>query len=341
MVRKCIVSNCTSSDITILSHRFPRNKKLATKWQETLNVQHTSINDLFNRHVVCTKHFKKSDYRNPVSNHLNYTAIPTCDLIEEASIESESEYEMIELLEEIDGLVEQPSTEDCEEDEEHLEFSNVNDEHSDDNGSNIETTTESETGRETIEETIDLYVEEEDQDISSIQYESIEINLNEENNEKTSDIEIIEQEITNHKQNNIVEEQPCKKRKLDSPIEIQESDFCQKNKIETRKEVIPEIKNVEIETGQLKNDEGKPLSRILEKKSKITEDDEESDDEDSNFKKLSRSELIKKVKNQSKKITELEKKVKSYQKKMTVSMKTIKQLMLGNSDDDDSDDDFL
>lgn len=333
MVRKCIVPNCTSSDITILSHRFPRNKKLATKWQETLNVEHTSINDLFNKHVVCTKHFKKSDYRNPVSNHLNYTAIPTCDLIEEAVIDSESEYEVIELLDDIDVLAEQSSRDDCGE-EEHLEYTNVNDEHSDDNGSNIETTTECETGRETV----DLYMEEEEQDLSTIQYESIEMNLIDENNEKPNVVEIIEEQFTNEKQNHFddVEEQPCKKQKLDTPIEIQEADFTQEIKqktiIEQKKEIIP--KKVEI-------DEGKPVSKIIEKKSKITEDDEISDDEDSNFKKLSRSDLIKKIKNQANKITELEKKVKSYQKKMTVSMKTIKQLMLDNSDDDDNDDDFL
>lgn len=328
MVRKCIVPNCTSSDITILSHRFPRNKELAIKWQEILNVEHTPINDLFNKHVVCTKHFKRSDYRNPVSNHLNYTAIPTCDLVEEAVIDSESEYEMIELLEEIEVNVEHSSTEDCGEDEEHLENTNVNDEHSDDNGFNVETITESETGRETV----DLYLEEDEQDLSTIQYESIEMNLIEENNKKTNVIEIIE-------------EQPCKKRKLDSPIEIQEPSFTQEIKLKTRiehkKEVVPKIENVEEEIYEPKKDEEKPVSRILEKKSKITEDDEISDDEDSNFKKLSRNELIKKIKNQSKKITELEKKVKSYQKKMTVSMKTIKQLMLGNSDDDDNDDDFL
>lgn len=333
MVRKCIVPNCTSTDITILSHRFPRNKKLASQWQETLNVENTSLNDLFNKHVVCTKHFKKSDYRNPISNHLNYTAIPTCDVEvevgeEEAVHDSENEYEMVELLEEeMDVLVQhQSSTEDCEE-EEHLEDINENDEQIED----IETST----GRETI----DSYVEEEDPDNSTNQYESIEINLSEETIRQDI-IELKEEPFINQKQNNFIQERPYKKRKIDSPIKIQEPIVLQEIKLKTRteqpKEVVPEIEKTEI-----KKVEEKPVCEKIEKKPKISEDDEISDDEDSNFKKCSRNELIKKIKNQSKKIAELEKKVKSYQKKMTVSMKTIKQLMLGNSDDDDNDDDFL
>lgn len=334
MVRKCIVPNCTSTDITILSHRFPRNKKLAIQWQETLNVENTSINDLFNKHVVCTKHFKKSDYRNPISNHLNYTAIPTCDVeVEEAVIDSENEYEMVELYEEeIEVLEQQQShTEDCGEEEEHfIEDTNEND----DQNQDIETPT----GRETI----DLYIEEEDPDNSTIKYESIDMNLSEETNGQDI-IEIVEELFTNEKQNNFIKANTCKKRKIDSPIKIQEPIVLQKINLKTRTEqkieVVPEIKNVK-NTENIKIEE-KPVCVKLEKSTKILEDDEISDDEDSNFKKCSRNELIKKIKNQSKKIAELEKKVKSYQKKMTVSMKTIKQLMLGNSDDDDNDDDFL
>lgn len=347
MVRKCVVNNCTSSDITILSHRFPRNQKLAKQWQENLNVEHISLKDLFLKYVVCTNHFKKSDYRNPISNHINYTAIPTCDDLEEAVlIDPESEYEIVELLEEevendeVDE--EHSSTENCE--EEHLlEYGNVDSEHCDDNnyvnifpyGSNIQTSTD--------RETIDLDVEDEVPENNKIQYEGIEMNLIEDNIDETHQaIELINEQSTNQQQNDFVKERPSKKPKLDSPIKIHVTEVTPEVIPEKKQIVIQEVfpekekaEEIEIKKATTKNEEK------IEKNLKITEQaDEISDDEDSDFKKLTRKELIKKIKNQSKKITELEKKVKSYQKKMTVSMKTIKQLMLGNSDDDD-DDDFL
>lgn len=315
MVRKCIVPNCSSTDITILSHRFPRNQKLAKKWQETLNVEHTSLSDLFLKHVVCTKHFKKSDYRNPISHHLNYTAIPCLDLEED-----DTEYQIVELLEEVeeDGGLEE---------EEHLEYPSVSDENCDDGSyahyifpyeSNIESS---------VGEAMELEDELQEN-------EAVEMNLTDENLEETNMAE--EEETINLEENDFAEEPPNRKRKIDSPIK--EPVVIPDINLEVRTEVIPE--NKVIETSKPQKDVENPVERNIEKKPTITEEenDEISDDEDSNFKKLSRKELIKKLKNQSKKIADLEKKVKSYQKKMTVSMKTIKQLMLGNSDDDDDDD---
>lgn len=76
MVRRCPVGNCRETDHTILAHRFPHNLEIAKKWQETLNLQEYSVDELFKKFVVCTKHFKASAYRNEISNSLNTTALP-------------------------------------------------------------------------------------------------------------------------------------------------------------------------------------------------------------------------------------------------------------------------
>lgn len=76
MVRKCVVRDCSQSDQTILSHRFPKGEKQVLLWQQILRIGHIPICDLHAKYVVCTLHFMKSDYRNPVSKFLNSTAKP-------------------------------------------------------------------------------------------------------------------------------------------------------------------------------------------------------------------------------------------------------------------------
>ena len=82
MVRKCIVANCSSTDETILSHRFPRKTRAAEQWQDALDLKHISLDLLFSKYVVCTKHFSKTDYRNAISRHLNSTARPSLNSID-------------------------------------------------------------------------------------------------------------------------------------------------------------------------------------------------------------------------------------------------------------------
>lgn len=314
MVRKCIIPKCESTDMNILSHRFPRNQKLTQKWQDALNIENTSLSELFLKYVVCTKHFKRSDYRNPISHHLNSTAIPCLDIEEE-----ETEYQIVELLDEVE--------EDCapEEEEEHLEYPSVADENCD-NVSYANYIFPYESNIESSErETMDIEEDEEElQEHNEQQYETIEMNLTDDNAEKTNMIE--EEEPIIQQEYEIVKEPPSRKRKIEP--EPEQPEVTPEPKLKVTTEEIPEIES-----------KTKKEEKPVEKKTTVTEEGEIeiSDDEDSNFKKLSRNELIKKIKNQSKKIADLEKKVKSYQKKMTVSMKTIKQLMLGNSDDDDDD----
>lgn len=76
MVRRCVVQDCTESDKTILAHRFPKTKEIAIKWQNALDVDHYTLDDLIKKFVVCTKHFTGSSYRNEISNSLNTTAFP-------------------------------------------------------------------------------------------------------------------------------------------------------------------------------------------------------------------------------------------------------------------------
>lgn len=80
MVRRCCVANCTETDLSILAHRFPKPDHIAQRWQEDLNIKLISLKELQRgSYVVCTKHFKPSDYRNFSSNCLNTTAVPNLE----------------------------------------------------------------------------------------------------------------------------------------------------------------------------------------------------------------------------------------------------------------------
>jgi THAP domain len=98
MVRKCVVPGCIQTDVSILAHRFPRRKESAVNWQTALGLDHIPLHDLVAKHVVCTEHFKTSDYRNAMSNSLNFTACPSLN-------QQPTDYEIID-PKETDGVVE-------------------------------------------------------------------------------------------------------------------------------------------------------------------------------------------------------------------------------------------
>ncbi|KAG5681473.1 hypothetical protein PVAND_010905 [Polypedilum vanderplanki] len=79
MVRRCCVPNCSESDITILSHRFPKDDGIAQEWKSSLGIENIALEDLRQKYSVCTKHFSSVSYRNVISNSLNTTAIPTLE----------------------------------------------------------------------------------------------------------------------------------------------------------------------------------------------------------------------------------------------------------------------
>ncbi|XP_055691736.1 uncharacterized protein LOC129794858 [Lutzomyia longipalpis] len=76
MVRVCAVEGCSSSDLTHLSHRFPKNLLRAKEWQDALELQDKDLETMLEKYTVCTLHFEKKDYRNIESRHLNKTALP-------------------------------------------------------------------------------------------------------------------------------------------------------------------------------------------------------------------------------------------------------------------------
>lgn len=78
MVRKCIIEGCEHSDQTILAHRFPQKRTLLELWRDNLELSPKQYSDfdLLKKYVVCSLHFKKTDYRNPISSFLNTTAVP-------------------------------------------------------------------------------------------------------------------------------------------------------------------------------------------------------------------------------------------------------------------------
>uniref|UniRef100_U5ENH1 Protein aael aael010811 aedes aegypti n=1 Tax=Corethrella appendiculata TaxID=1370023 RepID=U5ENH1_9DIPT len=76
MGRICIVHNCEENENTTLIHRFPKPIPSAEKWQKILKLEKYSIDDLLKKYAVCTKHFTKDSYRNPISRQLNKTAVP-------------------------------------------------------------------------------------------------------------------------------------------------------------------------------------------------------------------------------------------------------------------------
>ncbi|KXJ68718.1 hypothetical protein RP20_CCG002020 [Aedes albopictus] len=77
MVRHCAVPSCKNTDLTILCHRFPKRKDAFHQWQSSLCLDDFDANLLMQRFVVCTHHFKQSDYRNANSRMLNAVAVPT------------------------------------------------------------------------------------------------------------------------------------------------------------------------------------------------------------------------------------------------------------------------
>lgn len=79
MVRNCVVPDCPNTDTNTVSHRFPRKRDVAEKWQRSLHLCHIDLDMLLHKFVVCSKHFERTDYRNALSKHLNSTAVPRAD----------------------------------------------------------------------------------------------------------------------------------------------------------------------------------------------------------------------------------------------------------------------
>lgn len=76
MVRQCAVENCKNTDASTIAHRFPRKIEHADQWRKSLNLQRYTLTELISKYVICTQHFRATDYRHCESNFLNFTAVP-------------------------------------------------------------------------------------------------------------------------------------------------------------------------------------------------------------------------------------------------------------------------
>ncbi|XP_065088540.1 uncharacterized protein LOC135710012 [Ochlerotatus camptorhynchus] len=85
MVRHCAVRGCNNTDMSTLCHRFPKRKDAFEQWQRSLQLDDAEATLLMQRFVVCTLHFKTSDYRNSTSRMLNTVAIPTLSINNKAA----------------------------------------------------------------------------------------------------------------------------------------------------------------------------------------------------------------------------------------------------------------
>lgn len=83
MVRNCIVDLCRESDLTILTHRFPKSIEATEKWRNALGLKDYTIDELQRRYVVCTRHFSANSYRNATSVCINSNAVPNRDVNED------------------------------------------------------------------------------------------------------------------------------------------------------------------------------------------------------------------------------------------------------------------
>lgn len=112
MVRRCCVHECSSSDKSILAHRFPKTIAMAVRWQKALDLQRHPLDELQKRFVVCTKHFAAASYRNEISNCLNTTSVPNLNdnlCNERVNIKNFSKRPHETAINELDTEVEGPS----------------------------------------------------------------------------------------------------------------------------------------------------------------------------------------------------------------------------------------
>lgn len=78
-LRRCVMPSC-QGDRFDLVHKFPMDNKRAAEWCRIVNVpelKNLTMDQLRKRCFVCSKHFRKEDYKNCESRSLNKTAYPS------------------------------------------------------------------------------------------------------------------------------------------------------------------------------------------------------------------------------------------------------------------------
>lgn len=81
--RTCVVPLCRNERFHLV-HKFPMKDSRAEMWRVALNIPELmdmDMKELRLKHLVCSRHFKKTDYKNINSRNLNWNAVPSINLI--------------------------------------------------------------------------------------------------------------------------------------------------------------------------------------------------------------------------------------------------------------------
>lgn len=76
--RLCLIPLCKNERFDLV-HKFPMDNQRAEEWRRAINIP--EINnlplELLRKRTICSKHFRKEDYKNVESRSLNKTAVPS------------------------------------------------------------------------------------------------------------------------------------------------------------------------------------------------------------------------------------------------------------------------
>lgn len=78
-LRRCVMPSCRDERFDLV-HKFPMDNERAEEWCRIINVPeltNLTMDQLRKRYFVCSKHFRKEDYKNCESRSLNKTAYPS------------------------------------------------------------------------------------------------------------------------------------------------------------------------------------------------------------------------------------------------------------------------
>lgn len=87
--RLCLLPSCKGKRFDLV-HKFPMDNERAEKWKTILNMpelRNLSIDIIRKRYFICSKHFRKEDYKNCESRNLNKTAYPRLYLSFDSNLE--------------------------------------------------------------------------------------------------------------------------------------------------------------------------------------------------------------------------------------------------------------
>lgn len=86
--RLCLIPLCKNERFDLV-HKFPMDNQRAEEWRRAINL--SEINslslDLLRKRTICSKHFRKEDYKNIESRSLNKTAVPSLNFIKPENAE--------------------------------------------------------------------------------------------------------------------------------------------------------------------------------------------------------------------------------------------------------------